>query len=136
MTEDFVQALDRTAKAHDAMWAGDPEPMIGLFAHRDPVSLFGAWGPCRTEWPEVERTVRWAGSRFSNGVVTAENVVAYSSGELAYSVGYERGRVAVDGGEPEEMRMRVTHIYRLEDGQWRLVHRHADFAPTEQSPPG
>jgi ketosteroid isomerase-like protein len=32
------------------------------------------------------------------------------------------------------MRIRVTHIYRLEDGQWRLVHRHGDFAPVDESP--
>jgi hypothetical protein len=34
------------------------------------------------------------------------------------------------------MRIRVTQIYRLEDGEWRLVHRHGDFAPFDQGPQG
>jgi ketosteroid isomerase-like protein len=42
--------------------------------------------------------------------------------------------VSIDGGPPQPINMRVTHIYRLEDGEWKLVHRHADFAPADQSP--
>jgi ketosteroid isomerase-like protein len=32
------------------------------------------------------------------------------------------------------MRIRVTHIYRREPQGWRIVHRHGDFAPPDQSP--
>jgi len=41
--------------------------------------------------------------------------------------------MAVDGGEPEPMTIRVTHAYRREDGEWRLVHRHGDFLPHDES---
>jgi ketosteroid isomerase-like protein len=30
------------------------------------------------------------------------------------------------------MVIRVTHIYRRRDNQWKLVHRHADFPPADQ----
>jgi len=30
------------------------------------------------------------------------------------------------------MVIRVTHIYRRIDGEWKLVHRHADFPPPDQ----
>jgi ketosteroid isomerase-like protein len=30
------------------------------------------------------------------------------------------------------MTIRVTHIYRRIDGEWYLVHRHADFPPSDQ----
>ena len=43
--------------------------------------------------------------------------------------------MSIDGGAPRPIKMRVTHIYRLEDGEWKLVHRHADFAPADESPP-
>jgi ketosteroid isomerase-like protein len=98
------------------------------------VSLFGAWGPCKTAWPDIERTLRWVGSRFSDGTMTTEYVVVHSSGDVAYTVGYEHGRIAIDGGEHRDVRLRVTHIYRVENGRWRLAHRHADWAPVDQSP--
>jgi hypothetical protein len=50
-------------------------------------------------------------------------------------VGFERGEVVVDGGAPRPMTIRVTHIDRCVDGEWRLVHRHADFPPEDQRSP-
>lgn len=31
-------------------------------------------------------------------------------------------------GQPAEMTLRVTEVFRLEDGAFKLVHRHADPA--------
>jgi len=54
-------------------------------------SLLGAWGPCKTEWQELERTYQWVGSRFSNGDgVRTDIEVAYAGTDLAYIVGYEQ----------------------------------------------
>jgi hypothetical protein len=33
---------------------------------------------------------------------------------------------------PTSMTIRVTHIYRRIDGELHLVHRHADFPPSDQ----
>jgi ketosteroid isomerase-like protein len=41
--------------------------------------------------------------------------------------------MAVDGDKASPMSIRVTHIYRKESGDWRLIHRHGDFAPIDQS---
>jgi ketosteroid isomerase-like protein len=70
-----------------------------------------------------------------DGVVTDEYEVVYEGADMAYTVGYEIGDVALDGGPIARQRVRVTQIYRRKDGQWRLVHRHGDLAPTDQSPP-
>jgi ketosteroid isomerase-like protein len=40
--------------------------------------------------------------------------------------------VSVDGATTTPMTIRVTHIYRRIDGDWHLVHRHADFPPPDQ----
>jgi hypothetical protein len=39
------------------------------------------------------------------------------SGSLAYTVGFERGNVRVDGGSLVPMTVRVTHVYRDTRGQ-------------------
>jgi ketosteroid isomerase-like protein len=57
-----------------------------------------------------------------------EVIAASASGDLAYTVGYERGKVRMDGN-PRVYTLRVTHVYRREDRRWRIVHRHADFPP-------
>ncbi len=49
-----------------------------------------------------------------------------------YTVGMEEGEVRVDGRAPFLMRLRVTHVLRRVDGEWWLVHRHADFPPADQ----
>jgi ketosteroid isomerase-like protein len=47
--------------------------------------------------------------------------------ELAYTVEIERARTRVGGGaELVPVAIRVTSVFRREDGQWKVVHRHAD----------
>jgi ketosteroid isomerase-like protein len=106
-----------------------------MWSTRDPVTLFGAWGPCKSGTDEVTRISRWVASRFSNSTTyNFELVAAGVSGDLAYTVGYERNMTSVDG-KPEEYTLRVTHVYRREDGEWKIVHRHGDVMPVDQSPP-
>ena len=107
---------------------------------RDPVSLFGAWGPCKTGWDEVSRIFRWVASRFSDPAYSRSDFhydveVSDVSGDMAYTVGFERFKASRDDGPPEQVTVRVTHVYRRENGEWKIVHRHGDLAPEDQSPP-
>ncbi|GAC1574670.1 MAG: hypothetical protein NVS3B24_02140 [Candidatus Dormibacteria bacterium] len=120
--------------ACDATVQGDPAVRLGLFSHADDATLFGAWGPCKKGWSEVEPTIRWAGTRFAGGGLRYESLVAYTDGALGFTIGYERGETAIDGAEPRPMTIRVTHIWRREHESWKIVHRHGDFAPIDESP--
>ena len=62
-----------------------------------------------------------------------EVVAAGVSGDLAYIVGIEHTMASVGGGAPAPYSLRVTTIMRREDGQWKVVHRHADPAPDGDS---
>ncbi|MBA3411589.1 MAG: nuclear transport factor 2 family protein, partial [Geodermatophilaceae bacterium] len=55
-------------------------------------------------------------------------------GDLAYTVGFEHSVVAVDDGRPASGTLRVTHIYRRENGEWKIAHRHGDHPPDDESP--
>jgi len=35
-------------------------------------------------------------------------------------------------GPPQPMTLRTTHVYRYTRAKWHLVHRHADFPPSDQ----
>jgi ketosteroid isomerase-like protein len=131
---DFQPMLDRYQAATLAFGKGDAEPFIELWSQKNDVSLFGAFGPCRQGWGELSRTFRWVASRFKGDDLRYESTVMSVSGDTAYTVGYERSdRMSIDGGQPGPLVVRVTQIYRREAGAWKLVHRHGDFAPVDQS---
>lgn len=129
---DLRLALDQLATALAAMGSGDPAPYAALWSTRPDVTLFGAWGPIERGHADVTRTFGWVGSRFSDGALVPEHDVLHVGGDLAVTVGFERGTVRVDGGDPRPMTLRVTHVLRRVDGAWRIMHRHADFPPTDQ----
>jgi ketosteroid isomerase-like protein len=134
--EAFVgETLKRENLAEQAIYLGDPEPFKALWSHTADVSLFGAVGPCKAGLDEVGRTIDWVASRYRNGTVSDEYTVVHEGIDLAYTVGYERGEVQIDGGPAKKLTIRVTQIYRREDGKWLLVHRHGDFAPIDESAP-
>ena len=67
-----------------------------------------------------------------------ELLAAGVSGDLAYTVELEHTSVSVDGVPVEPYTLRVTQVYRREDGEWKVVHRHGDQLPFDpgQSLPG
>ena len=60
-------------------------------------------------------------------IVGFETVATNVTPELAYIVEVERYRAKVGGSEEVvPVALRVTSIFRPEEGTWRIVHRHAD----------
>ena len=91
------------------------------------MTLFPAAQPAKRGWAQVRQAFQGVASLYSNSTpVTFELVAAGVSGDLAYVVGYERGSASVGGGPVEPVELRVTQVYRREDDEWKLVHRHGD----------
>ena len=131
---DFQVALDAYHSAIRAMSNGDAEPFVALWSRTAPVTLFGAFGPCREGYDDLMRTFRWVASRWRDGDFECEEIAVHVGAETAYTVGYERGlHLSIDGGEPAEVTIRLTQAYRREEGGWKLVHRHGDFLPADES---
>ena len=125
--------LERLRQACGTWYRSDPESDRAMWSRREPVSLFGALGPCKAGWPEVEATFRRTAARFSDPDITTDFDVVEVGSDLADTVGYEHGQVAIDGTR-QPVKVRVTHIFRREHGEWRIVHRHGDLAPVDDSP--
>jgi ketosteroid isomerase-like protein len=125
-TDDFLAAvLPAYLEGEIAIHNGDAAPRKALWSRAEPVTLFGAAISGRG-WAELEATFDWLGRSFSD-CTSYENelVAAGASGDLAYHVAIEHSAVSVDG-TPTVYELRVTTVFRREDGQWRTVHRHAD----------
>jgi CheY-like chemotaxis protein/ketosteroid isomerase-like protein len=97
-----------------------------IYSHESDVTQFSPSGGYERGWDEVgPRLVSMADdlSRSTTVEVLAEHV----SGDLACTVGVVRLLEAVPGDEhPCAVEYRVTYVHRRENGEWKVVHRHAD----------
>lgn len=108
---------------------GDPTLWKQNASHRDDTMIIGAWGAYEKGWDEVGPRYDWAAARFteSGAKVQVEYLASAVSGDLAYTVAIERSEVRlVDQDKPVPMALRVTHLFRKEEGAWKLILRHAD----------
>jgi ketosteroid isomerase-like protein len=132
---DFRATVVRTQHAVAALLGGDPEPEKDLWSRRDDITLANPAGGFRRGWQEVEVGLDLAASGFGGGrSCTFEEVSLEAGTDIAYVFELERfesnlarGQGVVTGA------LRVVMIFRLEDGQWKLVHRQADTL-TETAP--
>jgi ketosteroid isomerase-like protein len=135
--DDFVaETHPRLIAGLQALHNGDPNPQLETWSPQDPVTIFGAKMPLRRGWDEVSETLRWLASRWSDCTDQRLDLVAAgASGDLAYIVGFEHIAHSALGNPVEPYTLRVTHIFRREQGEWKLAHRHADYVPIDQTLP-
>jgi ketosteroid isomerase-like protein len=132
--DDFLgSVLPNLHEMEKAFHNGDAGPRLANWSHNDPVTLFGAL-LTKTGWGEIAPTFEFLATRFSNGTAYEYEVIgAGASGDLGYIVGYEHTTASVGGAAPEAYDLRVTTVFRREDGQWKIVHRHADPMPASEA---
>jgi ketosteroid isomerase-like protein len=61
------------------------------------------------------------------GKVRLSSQFVHVVGDVAYELGVERGQFVL-AGKKVTIADRVTNIYRLEAGTWKIVHHHTDIA--------
>jgi ketosteroid isomerase-like protein len=132
--DEFLDSVLPTLHEMDkAFHNGDAGPRLANWSHNDPVTLFGAL-LMKSGWSEIAPVFEFLASRFSNGTAYEYEVIgAGASGDLGYIVGYEHTTASVGGDAPEAYDLRVTTIFRRENGQWKIVHRHADPMPASDA---
>ena len=126
--EDFRRDfLPRFIDAQSAFHDGDSAPNNDLWTAADPVTLFAARGLCETGTDRVTETFDRVASEFSAVRDYGWEILASGvSGDLAYTVAIESYTASLRGEPAAPQELRVTHVYRRENGRWCAVHRHAD----------
>lgn len=109
---------------------GDPTLWKRKASHREDATIFGAFGGREKGWKEVGERYDWASSQFKHSGASQkiEYLNTGVSGDLAFTVTIERQEQVRMGGreQPAPRALRVTQLFRREDGAWKLLHRHAD----------
>ena len=127
--DDFLAAtMPRLNEVEIALHNGDAAPRIAMWSRNDPVTLFGA-ALSGGGWAEIGPVFERLGSSFSNCTSYQNEVVAAgASGDLAYIVAFEHTTASLNGEPAQPYVLRATTVFRREDGEWKVVHRHADPA--------
>lgn len=125
----FQSFLTRWESAQNDFINGDPSDWSANASDAQDVTIFGAFGGFERGSAEVRARYEWASHQFrnsgSNQRIGYLNVV--ESGDLAVTIGIERQTawIAHQSG-PSARALRVTQVFRRENGRWKLLHRHAD----------
>src|ERR671927_1033159 len=132
--DDLDQVIERCQRALNEFLKGNPEPNKAMFSHREDVTLLNPMGSFAHGWEQVSATMERVASQVSDGEIPSfETLEKYVTPELAYVVWVERSKAKVGGRQDiEPFDLRVTVIFRPEEGTWKVVHRHADSITTAQ----
>jgi ketosteroid isomerase-like protein len=125
----FQEFLPKFEEGTSGFINGDLTLWLENASRSDDATIMGGWGAYEKRWDEVGPRYDWAAARFleSGAKVEVEYLASYVSGDLAYTVAIERSEALIVGQDkPAPLELRVTHIFRKENGVWKLLHRHAD----------
>jgi ketosteroid isomerase-like protein len=137
----FAAAIRRLHAAMAQVAYGETSAIKALYAHADDATSFYGWGGFERGWDAVSKRWDWAGRQFQGGTVSYANVTTVVTAELAYTTDIETFTARMEGmQQPMTWSNRVTHVFRLENGEWRLLHRHANrleaqFQPSRRQVP-
>jgi ketosteroid isomerase-like protein len=124
--EDFRAWVESVLYAAElALHNGDAAPRRALWSRNEPVSVLGAWRNAYGQ-QEIDALFTSLGDSFSDCTSYAFDLQAYDvAGDMAYTAGLEHSSVSVDG-QPRTYTLRATQVYRREEGEWKVAHRHGD----------
>ena len=118
-SDQFYSALDEMAK-------GDASSMADVWSHEDDVTTMHPIGGREESWDAVKGSWEGVASMSEGGEVTRTDQLIRVTGDLAYELCTESASMTI-AGDQLSLEGRATNVYRKENGEWKVVHHHADF---------
>ncbi|MFX0095660.1 MAG: nuclear transport factor 2 family protein [Candidatus Hodarchaeota archaeon] len=127
LNQDFDEAVKIYNMAMNDFFKGNPEPINRIYSSSDEISLAQLSGSFILGRSQVTETASRNAMKYREGETTFEILAKYVTPEFAYIVQVERTNAKIGGSnEFLSLALRVTSIFRCENGVWKLLHRHVD----------
>jgi ketosteroid isomerase-like protein len=120
-------ASDRFYEALEQMANGDASAMADAWSHADDVTTMHPIGGREVGWDEVREPWGSIADISTDGTISRSDQVLRVFGDIAYELATENVSMTL-ADTPVEGEYRATNVYRLEDGEWKMVHHHSDLS--------
>jgi len=129
-TEDGVREASKQFYAGlTKMLEGDLSVIDTVWSHDDTVTTMHPIEGRQVGWDAVRNSFLQFSEAASNGSVELNDQLVRVHGDMAFEMGVESGKLNL-AGKAITVNQRVTNVYRLENGQWKMIHHHADASPS------
>ncbi|HYL60888.1 MAG TPA: nuclear transport factor 2 family protein [Candidatus Acidoferrales bacterium] len=112
--------------ALNSVLRGDLGPMETVWSRGAEVSNLSPAGDRARGWNAVFAYYKNLSRQSVGGRIAPTDITVVAGINLGYSVCIEEGETRSPEGPMVKYSQRVTNIFRLEDGKWKLIHHHAD----------
>jgi NAD(P)H-dependent FMN reductase/ketosteroid isomerase-like protein len=131
---DFSAFMQRREEIARAYVNGDAAPLQDVVTREDPATFFPPNGAAQRGADAVARAYVSDAQHFAPGGESRLDVMHSEAGRLAFWSGTQIATVRTPGKDAvESLQVRVTEVFRLEEGDWKLIHRHADIPAAPQA---
>ena len=118
---------DFSTRAYTALMQGDAISYAAVMKHTADFTLMQPFGGKVVQgFDPSDKHLQALGAFFRNGDFRQEIVQSIVSDDVAVLVTIEHQAVEVGGLARQDWPLRVTLVFRREQGEWHLAHRHAD----------
>lgn len=129
LSDDLLRAVnDSLYAALNAMFTGDTALLYSIWSHADDVTLMGPFGGRLTGWEAVGKEFKKIADMKLGGKIFCRDSHIYAGTDVGYVICVEEGENRSPEGKPVMVSHRATNIFRLEGGQWKLIHHHTDIS--------
>jgi NAD(P)H-dependent FMN reductase len=128
--EDFKAFMKQREKVAAAYVSGDAAPLDAIVPRSRDASFFPpSGGSVQGAQAVLTRYDSDAKSFAPGGSSSFDVVQTGADGDIGYWTGFQNADARMSNAEKRvHMRLRVTELFRFQEGGWKLIHRHADSA--------
>jgi len=124
---ELAELIGRVNEATGAYLRGEVRRYLELVPDAPDFSLMPPYGGTPVyDMDRSDEAIQVTSDFFKGGESTVEVYAAHRSGDLAVLVVVERQHGVVGDYPDQDLSLRVTWVFRRENEQWKVVHRHAD----------
>ena len=126
--KEFETFMKERLEASTEFVEGNPKPLKEISATESPATIFPPTGVFIRDAIEVNKFNQQGAANFLPGAKNEFEIFHQDADErLAYWTGIQRSKVKMPTQSGDVIfNLRITEIFRKEEGKWKLIHRHAD----------